>query len=97
MSKRTLYKPIRCSRCGMPLWKHQKIFSFPGYETKEGLWFECNAIEAVKGRFRRDKEIGAEELKLLPNTLMFDPDGTDPEEASIGIWLSDTIKRCCKG
>lgn len=83
-----------CSKCGQLIIKKKnttRTFCLSGYEPKENLCINCNAVNSIVARLASKREISDTELKILPSYLVFDPNGTDPVEESYGIQFSTII------
>ena len=70
-----------CERCKEPLQKE-----------KHRYCAICEGTLYVLGKMRAGEEIAVQELRTLPNILLFDPAGNDPEEAAYAIQFSQYIR-----
>lgn len=52
----------------------------------------CNAVDSVVHRLSTGKSLSLEDLKVLPNTMSFDPKNNDPVEYSYGLKFTEIVK-----
>ncbi len=70
----------QCEKCGQPICKKNSI---------NGLCRNCNAVNFIVGRFRKNKEINIDDLISLPNLIIFDD--SDPFEGACAKKLEKII------
>ena len=85
----------KCKKCGQ--WYSRAVkyhhYCIDGYEIDDTLCVGCNAVASVVERYRSGGEVTIDDLKRLPNFLIFDPNGDDVEEAVVGQRLFVDIKK----
>lgn len=76
----------KCEKCGQPiLKKHSGMTYLAGYKTNDNLCQGCNATNSIVKRYENGSRISLEELKVLPNYLVFNPRDDNPVEENYGL------------
>ncbi len=86
----------RCSKCGQPFIKNSSIWVLNGYKKDDKLCNGCNATNSVIERLSEGGEISLDDLKILPQTLVFDPKGNNPVEESLGVKFQKIVDEYSK-
>lgn len=94
------YEINRCKKCHEPILrvisKRKGLKFLEGYIPKDDLCLSCNYTESVKMYLRLKKDLTKKHLIMLPNLLVFDPSGNDPEEYAYGLHFQEIVKNAVK-
>lgn len=92
--------PDRCRKCNQPLFKSKaeeiSRFCLEGYAPDVNICTGCNATNSVIKKMSLKQEITIEDLKTLPNVLIFDPKKDNPDEMAYGMEFNRQVEELTK-